>query len=61
MTRAPPEPALQRGALATLAEQLAAHYAGRIRAGALAGGSRLPSVRDAARRHRLAPSTVVGL
>jgi DNA-binding transcriptional MocR family regulator len=53
------EPALERGALATLAEQLAAFYAERIRAGALAGGTRLPSVRDAARRHTLAPSTIV--
>ena len=53
------EPALERGALATLAEQLAAFYAERIRAGALAAGTRLPSVREAARRHALAPSTVV--
>jgi DNA-binding transcriptional MocR family regulator len=52
-------PSLQRGALATLAEQLAAFHADRIRAGAIAGGARLPSVRDAARRHGLAPSTVV--
>ena len=55
----PTEPALERGALATLAEQLAAFYAGRIRAGALAAGTRLPSVREAARRHALAPSTIV--
>jgi len=53
------EPSLERGALATLAEQLAAFYAERIRAGALAVGARLPSVREAARRHGLAPSTVV--
>ena len=53
------EPALERGALATLAEQLAGIYAERIRAGALAGGARLPSVREAAQRHALAPSTVV--
>jgi DNA-binding transcriptional MocR family regulator len=53
------EPALERGALATLAEQLAVFYAERIRAGALAGGTRLPSVREAARRHALAPSTIV--
>ena len=57
--RLPAEPALQRGALASLAEQLAGHYADRIRGGALAAGARLPSVRDAARRHVLAPSTVV--
>ena len=53
------EPIIERGALATLAEQLAAIYAGRIRAGGLANGARLPSVREAARRHALAPSTVV--
>ena len=53
------EPALARDALATLSEQLAAHYAGRIRAGALGSGARLPSVREAARRYELAPSTVV--
>ena len=53
------EPALERGSLATLAEQLAAFYGGRIRAGALGPGTRLPSVREAARRHTLAPSTVV--
>lgn len=54
-----PEPRLERGALATLAEQLAAFYAERIRAGALSAGARLASVREAARRHGLAPSTVV--
>jgi DNA-binding transcriptional MocR family regulator len=53
------EPSLQRGALATLAEQLAAFYAERVRSGALGSGTRLPSVREAARRHGLAPSTVV--
>jgi len=59
MTLPTTEPPLQRGALASLAEQLAAFYAERIRAGALAGGARLPSVREAARRHALAPSTIV--
>ena len=59
MTPLSPEPALQRGALATLAEQLAALYAERIRAGSLAVGTRLPSVRGAAKQHALAPSTVV--
>jgi DNA-binding transcriptional MocR family regulator len=64
MTRPPsPTPAesptLERGALATLAEQLAAWYAQRIRERSLGAGARLPSVRDAARRHALAPSTVV--
>ncbi len=53
------EPRFERGALATLAEQLAAFHAERIRAGSLAGGARLPSVREAAQRHALAPSTVV--
>lgn len=50
---------LERGALSTLAEQLAQWFAARIHARALAAGARLPSVRDAARRHGLAPSTVV--
>ncbi len=59
MSTPSPEPLLQRGALATLAEQLAACYAERIRGHTLAAGARLPSVREAARRHRLAPSTVV--
>lgn len=53
------EPALERGALATLAEQLAGFYAERIRNNLLGAGARLPSVREAARRHALAPSTVV--
>jgi DNA-binding transcriptional MocR family regulator len=52
-------PALERGALATLAEQLARWFAQRIASRALAAGARLPSVRDAAQRHGLAPSTVV--
>ena len=63
LANAPPAaealPSLQRDVLATLAEQLAAFHAERIRAGAMAAGARLPSVRDAARRHGLAPSTVV--
>ncbi len=59
MIPTPPELALQRGALATLAEQLASLYAERIRAGSLAAGTRLPSVRGAAKQHALAPSTVV--
>lgn len=52
-------PLLDRDALATLAEQLAAHYAERIQREPWAAGTRLPSVRDAAERHGLAPSTVV--
>jgi DNA-binding transcriptional MocR family regulator len=60
MTRNPEfSPELQRDALATLAEQLAAHYAQRIVQEPWATGTRLPSVREAARRHGLAPSTVV--
>lgn len=39
------ERALERGALATLAEQLAAFYAESVRAGAPAAGARLPWVR----------------
>ncbi len=50
---------LARGADATLAEQLAGHYAERIRQRLLPAGSRLPSVRESARRHRVSPSTVV--
>lgn len=50
---------LERGALTTLAEQLAQWFGARIHARALAAGARLPSVREAARRHGLAPSTVV--
>jgi DNA-binding transcriptional MocR family regulator len=54
-----PGPALERGALATLAEQLAAWFAARVHSHALAAGARLPSVREAARRHHVAPTTVV--
>jgi DNA-binding transcriptional MocR family regulator len=56
MTR---NPVFRRDALATLAEQLAEHYAQRIQQEPWAAGTRLPSVRDAAERHGLAPSTVV--
>ena len=55
----PDIPLLQRGALASLSEQLAGHYAQRIRSRSLAAGTRLPSVRAAAAQHGLAPSTVV--
>ena len=44
----------------TLAEQLAQRYADRIAQRLLAPGARLPSVREAARRHGISPSTVVG-
>jgi len=50
---------LSRQAERTLAEQLAAHFADRIRQRLLLAGARLPSVRECARRHALSPSTVV--
>ncbi len=50
---------LTRDAGATLAEQLAGRVAERIDQRLVAPGSRLPSVREAARRHDLSPSTVV--
>jgi DNA-binding transcriptional MocR family regulator len=56
MTR---NPVFRRDALATLAEQLAEHYAQRIQQEPWAAGTRLPSVRSGAERHGLAPSTVV--
>jgi DNA-binding transcriptional MocR family regulator len=52
-------PAFERGALASLPEQLAQWLAARIHARALAAGARLPSVRQAARRYGLSPSSVV--
>jgi len=57
-TTAEPAP-LDRRAESTLAEQLAARYAQRIRERALAAGARLPSVRECARRHAVSPHTVV--
>jgi DNA-binding transcriptional MocR family regulator len=54
-----PTPPLSRHAERTLAEQLAAHFAERIRQRLLLAGARLPSVRECARRHSLSPSTVV--
>ena len=59
MSALPPLPDLSRQAQSTLAEQLAAHYAERIRQRLLPAGTRLPSVREGARRHGLSPSTVV--
>ena len=50
---------LSRQAERTLAEQLAAHFAERIRQRLLRAGARLPSVRECARRHGVSPSTVV--
>jgi DNA-binding transcriptional MocR family regulator len=52
-------PALARAAGTTLAEQLAARLAERIEQRLIAPGSKLPSVRESARRHALSPSTVV--
>lgn len=43
-----------------LTEQLAARFAERIEQRLLGPGSKLPSVRDCARRHGVSPSTVVG-
>ncbi|MGL6111076.1 MAG: PLP-dependent aminotransferase family protein [Rubrivivax sp.] len=50
---------MSRRADRTLAEQLAGHFAERIRQRLLLPGARLPSVRECARRHGLSPSTVV--
>lgn len=52
-------PTFERGALASLPEQLATWLARQIHSRALAAGARLPSVREAAQRHGLSPSTVV--
>lgn len=52
-------PPLARSASQTLAEQLSGHYADRIRQRLLLPGARLPSVREASRRHGVSPSTVV--
>jgi DNA-binding transcriptional MocR family regulator len=52
-------PVFERGALASLPEQLAQWLAARIHARALAAGTRLPSVRAAAQRYGLSPSSVV--
>jgi len=52
-------PALSRRADATLAEQLARRYAELVRQRLLGPGARLPSIREAARRHAVSPATVV--
>jgi DNA-binding transcriptional MocR family regulator len=52
-------PVFERGALASLPEQLAHWLASQIQSRTLSAGTRLPSVREAARRHSLSPSTVV--
>ncbi len=51
---------LARGSDEPLTAQLAQRYAERIGQKLLAPGTRLPSVRDCARRHGVSPSTVVG-
>jgi DNA-binding transcriptional MocR family regulator len=51
--------ALARRADRTLTEQLSARFAERIRQRLLAPGTRLPSVRECARRHGISPCTVV--
>lgn len=56
---ASPAPALSRQADTTLAEQLAARFADRIRQRLIGPGARLPSVRECAQRHSVSPSTVV--
>lgn len=50
---------LSRGADQTLTEQLAGRFSDQIRQRLLNPGSRLPSIRDCARRHRVSASTVV--
>ncbi len=51
---------LTRGAGQTLTEQLAQRFASQIGQRLLRAGTRLPSVRDCARRHQVSPATVVG-
>jgi len=51
---------LSRGASTPLSAQLAQRYAERIQQRLLLAGARLPSVREAARRHGVSASTVVG-
>jgi DNA-binding transcriptional MocR family regulator len=50
---------LSRGSDATLTEQLSARFAERIRQRLIAPGTRLPSVRECARRHGVSAYTVV--
>ncbi|MDR0458429.1 MAG: PLP-dependent aminotransferase family protein [Burkholderiaceae bacterium] len=54
-----PAALLTRGAGQTLADQLAARFAERIRTRLLAPGARLPSVRACARQYGVSPHTVV--
>ncbi len=57
---AEPAATLSRHADTTLAEQLAQRYTEHITQRLLSPGTRLPSVRDCATRHRVSASTVVG-
>ena len=50
---------LMKAAAQSLTEQLASHFAERIRSRLLAGGARLPSVRQCAQQHQVSASTVV--
>ena len=50
---------LSRESHTTLTDQLAERFAERIRQRLIAPGSRLPSVRECARRHEVSPHTVV--
>lgn len=50
---------LTRSAAQPLAEQLAGHFAQRVRDRLLAPGARLPSVRQCAQQQRVSPATVV--
>ncbi len=59
-TQSAAEAGLARDAGAPLSAQLAGRFADRIAQRLLAPGTRLPSVRDCARRHQVSPSTVVG-
>ncbi|HEY2927291.1 PLP-dependent aminotransferase family protein [Piscinibacter sp.] len=54
-----PAPALSRGADTTLTDQLSARFSERIRQRLIAPGTRLPSVRECARRHGVSAYTVV--
>ena len=56
---APAAGGLARDAGIPLTEQLAGRFAEQIRQRVLAPGSRLPSIRDCARRHQVSASTVV--
>jgi DNA-binding transcriptional MocR family regulator len=56
----PPSPeALARRAARTLSEQHPERFAARIRQRLIGPGTRLPSVRECARRHAVSPCTVV--